>query len=124
VEPAPLDQRALRELPPRADEILVIKSGGNIMIDGVLLKKRGSLCFSELMPRRYLLELRMDSSGRVGVLEMGCRGIFGVDGDRLTSRYLGPDVFVSGVKERFGNSLTAFSNAFKSVDAGKGSSRQ
>jgi len=94
------------------------------MIDGVLLKERGSRCFSELMPRRYLLGLSMDASERVGRLDMGCRSIFSVDGDRLTSRESGPDVFVSGVKERLGNSLTPFLNAFKNVDPAKKSSGQ
>ena len=95
--------------------MLVIKSGGNVVIDGVLLKKRGSLCFSELMPRRYLLALQMDASNRVGWLAMGCRSIFAIDGDRLSSREPNPGVVISGFKDRFGNSLSAFSRAFQTA---------
>ena len=51
-------------MPLQDGEILVVKSGGNIVVDGVLLKKRGDLCFSELMPRRYLLGMRIGSSGK------------------------------------------------------------
>jgi hypothetical protein len=98
-------------LPPREGEILVVKSGGNIVVDGVLLKKRGELCFSELMPHRYLLGMTVSSSGRVGALPMGCRSIFGVDQDRLMPRQPGDDPFTRGVREQLGNSLTAFLTA-------------
>jgi hypothetical protein len=113
--PGPLEEKALREMPLRASEVLVIKSGGNIVVDGVLLKKRRSLCFSELMPRRYLFGLSMDPSGRIGWLAMGCRSIFAVDGDRLAPRETSPEIFTTGVKERFGNSLAAFSKAVQSL---------
>jgi hypothetical protein len=115
LEPAhPLVKRILKQIPPLANEILVLKSGGAITVDGVLLKKSGSMCFSELMPRRYLLALRTDTSGRVGWLEMGCRSIFMLDGDRLSPRQTTPEVVTIGMKERFGNSLASFSNGFKS----------
>jgi hypothetical protein len=110
----PLEKRCLTLMPPRPDEILVLKSGGVIAVDGVLLKKRGVLCFSELMPRPYLLAVRTYSSGRVGWLEMGCRSIYMIDGDRLSPRQTILEVVTSGMKERFGNSLAAFSNAFGS----------
>ena len=109
----PLAERILREIPPRANEILVLKSGGAITVDGVLLKKSGSMCFSELMPRRYLLALRTYDSGRAGWLEMGCRSIFMVDGDRLSPRQVTPEPVTLGMKQRFGNSLASFSNGFK-----------
>jgi hypothetical protein len=115
VEPAdPLEKWSLTEISARRDEMLVLKSGGAIIVDGVLLKKRGSLCFSELMPRRYLLAVRTDTSGRVGRLEMGCRSIFAIDGDQLSPRQSTPEVVTSGMKERFGNSLASFSKAFRS----------
>jgi hypothetical protein len=110
----PVLKRCLSMMPPHPDEILVLKSGGVITVDGVLLKKRGSLCFSELMPRRYLLALRMDESGQAGVLEMGCMSIFAIDGDRLSPRQTVTEAITSGMKERFGNSLAAFSNSFGS----------
>lgn len=109
-----IEEKALRDMPPRGDDVLVIKSGGNTVVDGVLLKKRGSLCFSELMPRRYLLGLTMDSSGRVGWLAMGCRSIFAVNGDRLSSRETNLEVVTTGIKEQFGDSLAAFSKAVQS----------
>jgi hypothetical protein len=110
----PLVKRILKQIPPRANEILVLKSGGAITVDGVLLKKSGSGCFSELMPRRYLLALRTYASGRVGLLEMGCKSIFMVDGDHLSPRQTTPELITIGMKERFGNSLASFSNGFKS----------
>jgi hypothetical protein len=94
--------------------VLKLLSCPLIIVDGVLLKKRGSLCFSELMPRRYLLAVRTDTSGRIGRLEMGCRSIFAIDGDQLSPRQTTPEVVTSGMKERFGNSLASFSKAFRS----------
>ena len=115
VEPAGLvENRALTEISPGPGEILVLKSGGAIVVDGVLLKKRGSLCFSELMPRRYLLAVRTDTSGRVGWLVMGCRSVFMIDGDQLSTRRTTPEVVTAGMKERFGNSLESFSKALGS----------
>ena len=102
------EREILDSLPPRDGELIVVKSGGNIVVDGVLLKKRGELCFSELMPHRYLLGMTVSSSGRVGGLPMGCRSIFGVDQDRLTPRQPGDDPVTQGVREQLGNSLTAF----------------
>jgi hypothetical protein len=96
-------------MPLRDGEILVVKSGGNIVVDGVLLKKRGELCFSELMPRRYLLGMRISSSGQVASLPMGCESIFMVDDDgRLTPRQTEDSPFIHGVREQLGNSLSAF----------------
>lgn len=106
------EEKALQELPLHKQELLVLKSGGNIVIHGVLLKKRGSLCFSELMPRPYLLALQTDRSDRVGWLEMGCRSIFAVDGDRLTPREQRAEPVTLGMKSRFNNSFLAFRNAF------------
>ena len=109
-----LGGRALKEMSVRSDEVLVMKSGGNVFVDGVLLKKRGSPCFSELLPRLYLLALAMDTSGRIGWLAMGCRSIFMVDGDRLTPRDGEARAVALGLKERFDNSLAAFSRVFES----------
>jgi hypothetical protein len=109
-----IEERVLRDMPPRVDDVLVIKSGGNTVVDGVLLKKRGSLCFAELMPRRYLLGLTMDSSRRVGWLAMGCRSIFAVNGDRLSSRETNLEVVTTGIREQLGDSLAAFSKAVQS----------
>ena len=95
----------------REGEIFIIKSGGNIVVDGVLLKKRGELCFSELMPRRYLLGIRVSSSGLVGSLPLGCTSIFTVSGDQLTPRQSGDDPVTRGVREHLGNSLSAFLGA-------------
>jgi hypothetical protein len=80
------ERAVLDALPPREGEVVVVKSGGNIVVDGVLLKKRGELCFSELMAGRYLLGMSVSSSGRLGGLPMGCRSIFAVDQDKLTLR--------------------------------------
>ena len=110
----PFETRMMSEMTPGDSEVLVVKSGGNLMVDGVLLKKRGSLCFSELMPRRYLLGLTMDRSGRVGMLEMGCRSIFALNGDHLVPRQTPSETFTDGMQKRFGNSLISFSKAFQS----------
>lgn len=107
----PEDQsvREIRAIMPLRDgEILVVKSGGNIVVDGVLLKKRGDLCFSELMPRRYLLGMRISSSGQVASLPMGCESIFMVDEGRLTPRQSGETPFIRTVREQIGNSLPVF----------------
>ena len=80
----------------------------------MLLKKRGSPCFSELMPRRYLLGLTMNMSDRIGRLEMGCRSIFALDGDQLVPRQIPSEVVTEGMLKRFGNSLISFSKAFQS----------
>jgi hypothetical protein len=105
--PGDLGVKSLKGMVPGPNEILVIKSGGNTVVDGVLLKKRNSLCFSELMPRRYLLALSMDPSGKLGIPEMGCRSIFAIDGDRLSPRQTDPEIVTLGMKERFGDSLAA-----------------
>ena len=102
------EKEILDVLPPREGEVLVVKSGGNIVVDGVLLKKRGKMCFSELMAGRYLLGMTISSSGRVGGLPMGCRSIFAVDQDRLTPRQSGDDPVTRGVRDELGNSLTSF----------------
>jgi hypothetical protein len=108
----PIEERALRELRPQGNEILVIKSGGNLTVDGVLLKKRGSLCFSELMPRRYLLGLRVDATARTGWIVLGCRGIYSVDEDRLMPRQEAQEPVATGIQNRFKNSLSAFEKSF------------
>jgi hypothetical protein len=95
-------------MPLRDGEILAVKSGGNIVVDGVLLKKQGSLCFSELMPRRYLPGMRISSSGQVASLPIGCESIFMVDEGRITSRQPSDTPFIHGVREQLGNSLPAF----------------
>ena len=110
--PNDFEKRRPEEMPVNDQEILVLKSGGNLKVQDVLLKKRGALCFAELLPRTYLLALRMDSSDRVGWLEMGCRSIFTLSGDRLIPRELKAEPVTSGMKARFNNSLIAFQNAF------------
>jgi hypothetical protein len=110
----PSENKIAGEMTPTSGEVLVVKSGGNLMVEGVLLKKRGSLCFSELMPHRYLLGLAMNASGRIGVLEMGCRSIFAINGDQLVPRRIHSEVFTDGMQKRFGNSLISFSSAFQS----------
>jgi hypothetical protein len=110
----PIEKTVMTAILPGADDVLVLKSGGNLMVSGVLLKKRGSLCFSELMPRRYLLGLTTNGSGRIGILEMGCRSIFAVNGDKLVPRQTPSETFTNGMQERFGNSLISFSKAFRS----------
>ena len=110
-----LDRELLRMMPLRKDEVLVMKSGGNIVIEGVLLKKHGTSCFSELLPRRYLLGLTTSSSGQIGWMNMGCRSIFMVDGDRLTPRQTLPEPVTQGVAEQLGSSLSAFTNAVRKV---------
>jgi len=122
----PFEAKVMSKMTPARDEILVVKSGGNLIVEGVLLKKRGSLCFSELMPRRYLLGLAMNASGRIGLLELGCRSIFSLNGDRLVPRQTSPEAFTNGMRERFNNSLTSFSRAFqgqrRALDSGVASS--
>jgi hypothetical protein len=110
----PTEKTLMDAILPGVDEVLVLKSGGNLMVEGVLLKKRGSLCFSELMPRRYLLGLTTNVSGRIGILEMGCRSIFAVNGDQLVPRQIPSETFTDGMQKRFGNSLISFSKAFQS----------
>ncbi len=110
-----LENKALSLMSPRTNEILVIKSGGNVVVDGVLLKKRGSLCFSELLPHPYLLALMMDNSNRIGLLGLGCRGIFPVEGDGLTPRVQTPEPLADGIKAKFGNSLEAFLKVVENV---------
>ncbi len=109
-----LETNALREMPVADNQVLLLKSGGNTFVDGVLLKKRGSPCFSELLPRPYLLGLAMDDSDRIGWLKMGCRAIYAIDGDRLTPRDQEGGPVTVGMNDRFGNSLAAFSKAFES----------
>lgn len=110
---APLVKAALSEMPPQNNEIIVVKSGGTAVVDGVTLRKRGSLCFSELMPRRYLLALQTDPSGTVGSLALGCRSIYLIDGDILCPREKSPDPVVDGIRGQFRNSLSAFVTGFQ-----------
>jgi hypothetical protein len=107
-----LEEKALQELRLREEEVIVLKTGGDMVIDGVLLKKKGSLCFSELLPSTYLLALQMGRSDRVGWLAMGCRSIFSVDGDRLIPREQRTEPVTLGMKNMFNNSLVAFRRAF------------
>ena len=112
----PLDElrrEALRLVPVSGGEIVVLKSGGDVTVDGVLLKKRGSPCFSELVPTHYLLALIMDSSDRVGTLGLGCQAIFLVNGDQLTSRDEQGRRVAMDMRTKFGNSLSAFTRAFE-----------
>jgi len=109
-----IEKTVMTAISSAVDQVLVRKSGGNLMVEGVLLKKRGSLCFSELMPRRYLPGLTTNGSGRIGILEMGCRSIFAINGDQLAPRQNPSETFTNGMQERFGNSLISFSKAFQS----------
>ncbi len=116
-QPDDFTAAALKALPLRKDEMLVAKSGGNITVDGVLLKKRGTLCFSELMPRRYLLALWTDTSNQIGWLHMGCRSIYSVDGDGLSPRQQEPNTVTTGIKEHYGNSLQRVSEAIEKLQS-------
>ena len=55
-------------MPLRSNEVLVIKSGGNIVVDGVLLKKpRVSLFLGvDVASLLAIIALNMDSYGRIG----------------------------------------------------------
>jgi hypothetical protein len=112
-----LEKRILEDMPVHNGEMLVLKSGGNVVVEGILLKKRGALCFSELLPRRYLLALQTDDSDRVGWLAMGCRSIYAVNGDLLSPREQGPEPVTVGIRTRFNNSLFAFQSGFRNLQS-------
>lgn len=104
-----VERFALSIMQPKAGEILIIKSGGDVRVDGVLFKKRGPTCFSELMPRKYLLGLTPYKSGQVATLELGCRSINMVDDDgKIRTRAPEDDRVMSGMRDRFHNSLAEF----------------
>ena len=97
-------------LRPRApDEIVIVKTGGTVMYDGVLIKQRRTREFAEFLARPYLFFANLDSANHIGTVELGPNGMFLVDGDRLRPFALrDQNLVTTTMATRFHNSLTEF----------------
>lgn len=73
----PADLVAPQEMfPLAADEILIPLGGGSVMVDGVEITQDDVEYPQFALTTRYLLFLRTDDSGQIGLLGMGPAGIF------------------------------------------------
>ncbi len=65
--------------PLQEDEILIPRPSGSVEIDGVRVTSVESGFPPFMRSKKYLLFVRLDSSGRVGMLRMGAYGVFTVE---------------------------------------------
>lgn len=103
----PADLVAPEEMfPLGADEILIPRSGGSVMVDGVEITE-DDLQFPQFaLSTRYLLFLRTDDSGQIGLLGMGPTGVFVERGnDRLEPLSRRPNALTSDITTRFRSSI-------------------
>ena len=103
----PADLVAPQEmLPLSADEILVPRGGGSVMVDGVEITEDEFEFPQFALSTRYLLFLRTDDSGQIGLLGMGPIGVFVEQGDdRLEPLSRRPNALTSDITTRFRSSI-------------------
>ena len=93
-------------LPLSADEILIPRGGGSVMVDGVEVTEDDPQFPQFALSTRYLLFLRTDDSGQIGLLEMGPTGVFVEQGDdRLEPLSRSPNPLTADITARFRSSI-------------------
>ena len=108
---SPLDNPPPDLLPLNANEILVPRSGGDLLVNGVTIISSDPQ-FSSFMPSQsYLLFLELNSNSGVGSIKVGPIGAFSIQGDRLVSLFVDPHPIKDDITNRFGNSLNALRSA-------------
>ncbi|MFL6277829.1 MAG: hypothetical protein ACJ74G_21790, partial [Blastocatellia bacterium] len=103
----PADLVAPQEMfPLSANEILVPRAGGSVMVDGVEVTE-DDLQFPQFaLSTRYLLFLQTDDSGQIGLLGMGPTGVFvEQEDDRLEPLSRRPNALTSDITTRFRSSI-------------------
>jgi hypothetical protein len=92
--------------PLSANEILVPRTGGSVMVDGVEVTE-DDLQFPQFaLSTRYLLFLKMDDSGQIGILGMGPTGVFvEEEDDRLEPVSRKSNALSSDITTRFRSSI-------------------
>lgn len=91
-----------------ANEILVPKNGGSVMLDGIKLTSVEAEFPEFQSERQYLLFLGLNTSSRVGMLQLGPNGVLEVAGSRIHPfSNITPDRLATDIERRFGNSVEA-----------------
>jgi hypothetical protein len=98
-------------LPLNANEILVPRSGGDLVINGVTIISVDAQFPSFLHSQQYLLFLDLDPSTGVGAVKVGPIGAFAISGDQLVSLYGDSHPLKDELESRYGNSLSALRSA-------------
>lgn len=103
----PADLVAPEEMfPLGADEILIPRGGGSVIVDGVEVTEVDVEFPQFALSTRYLLFLRTDDSGQIGLLGMGPIGVFvEQEDDRLEPLSRRPNALTSDITTRFRSSI-------------------
>jgi hypothetical protein len=103
----PADLVAPEEMfPLRADEILIPRAGGSVMVDGIEVTQDDVQYPQFALTTRYLLFLRTNDSGQIGLLGMGPAGVFvEQEDDRLEPLSRRPNALTSDIATRFRSSI-------------------
>jgi len=103
----PADLVAPEEMfPLGVDEILIPRAGGSVMIDGIEVTEDDVQYPQFALTTRYLLFLRTDDSGQIGLLGMGPTGVFVErDDDRLEPLNRRLNALTSDITARYRSSI-------------------
>lgn len=93
-------------LPLNKDEILILQSGGSVVVDSVQVVMSDPAFPKLELGGRYLLFLQTDQSRRIGFLMMGPTGVYTMDNDdKLTPINIKPHPFKSEMSDRYNSSI-------------------
>jgi hypothetical protein len=108
----PADLVAPQEMfPLGADEILIPLGGGSVMVDGIEITQDDVEYPQFALTTRYLLFLRTDESGQIGLLGMGPAGIFVErEDDRLEPVSQRTNALAPEIATRFKSSIQLLRN--------------
>jgi hypothetical protein len=102
-------------LPLNANEILILRSGGSYLIDGVTLFATDPDYPDFMLNQKYLLFVSLDSSRSVGIIDVGPVGAYAVNASgNLMPIYEsdpGENPIADGLVARYGNNLNQLRNA-------------
>jgi hypothetical protein len=97
--------------PLSADEILVPRAGGTVVVDGVEITEDDSQFPQFALSTRYLLFLKMDDSRQIGILGLGPTGVFvEQEDDRLEPVSRKSNALSSDITTRFRSSIQLLRN--------------
>ena len=92
-------------LPVNEDEILVPRYGGTLMLDGIEVVQLDRRFPQFIMGQRYLLFLSLDTSRRMGIMQVGPDGTFAVNNGNLQAITNREHPIRGGLATQHGNSL-------------------
>ncbi len=100
--------------PINEDEILIPLGGGSVEVNGITVIYDDPLFPQFDISRQYLLLIQTDSSGQIGLLDMGPYGVFTInDNNRLQPINENPHGIKTEMVTRYNSSIEALRNHFR-----------